>query len=499
MHDDLFRVGASGESSLPPIPSAWSWSDRIWAVQRGDWIALFRPLNLALAYLPAGFLKNDSGWDEPESQALLEALIKERFVLKRDDDETAEHDRLIQAAQAGTFRFICMIPTTACSLKCDYCHQRVDDAKPSLMTREELVRGLEICARLCSDLTKPVDVLLYGGDPLAAFSLTKEVLKLTRPGALFRQPVRVSFTTSGIGLTARKADLLAANDVFVILSVDGLPAINDIVRASHGGSAFQAVERAYAMLKKRGGRVGLSVTMGRHNVEDFAAQVEFLLQRFQPDDIGLNAFLHRQNGQPNPYQIGSIEALSALIEGFNLTRKYGVYAEQPFRRLKPFVYRQPLLKDCSAPGERLVLAPGGLMGFCDSCYPQRRWFYPQDEFKGAENPDYAQWAGLSSPQMPWCRVCPAMTVCGGACRFDAYQAGGRLDGVDSERCRFERGFLAWMIWQVFDRMNDNALWYVPSDSDREKLLENVALNAANQPFTAGSIMDSGRGLKSLPE
>jgi radical SAM protein with 4Fe4S-binding SPASM domain len=229
------------------------------------------------------------------------------------------------------------------------------------------------------------------------------------------------------------------------------------------------------------------VTLGTHNADDFARNVEYLLQKFHPDDIGLNAWLHRIDTDPNPYQIPGHKALEALIEGFKVSRKYGVYAEQPFRRLKPFVYRRPLLKDCSAPGERLVLTPGGLMGFCDSCYPQNRWFYPRDEFPGMGHPDLALWSGLSAPEMPECRLCPAMTVCGGACRYDAYKASGRLDGVDPERCEFERGFLTWMIWQLFEQTKRNASdWRLPDEADRFRLLENVALTDQNQPFTAGS-------------
>jgi radical SAM protein with 4Fe4S-binding SPASM domain len=434
-------------------------------------------------------LESASLWDDNSCKALLEGLIQERFLVSQTEDEACEHNRLIAAAQAGKFRFICILPTTACSLKCRYCHQNLPDTTPQTMTRTELIQGLKICALRCSDDSKPVDVLLYGGEPLGAFHLTEEVLEATRPGGLFRQPVRVTFTTSGVGMTSRKAEILAGRDIFVIISVDASPQVNDGVRVLPAGSAYQAAEHAYHMLKEKGCRLGLSVTMGRHNLDAFTGEVEYLLQRFQPDDIGLNAFLHRRSGQVNPYQVGSEEALAALIEGFNLTRAHGVYAEQPFRRLKPFVYRKPLLKDCSAPGERLVLTPGGLMGFCDSCYPQRSWFYPHDKFPEEDHADYRLWSNLSSPQMPECRQCPCMTVCGGACRFDAYQASGRLDGVDPERCRFERGFLNWMIWQLFDRTKAvDTFWMVPTDGDREKLMDNVALSASNQPFTAGSYL-----------
>ena len=114
--------------------------------------------------------------------------------------------------------------------------------------------------------------------------------------------------------------------------------------------------------------MGLSLTIGKHNTDDFSQNLEYLLDKFESNDIGLNAFLHRIDESPNPFQVDSETAFCAFIEGLKMTLEHGIYAEQPFRRLKPFVQRRPLIKDCSSPGERIVLAPGGVMGFCDSTF-----------------------------------------------------------------------------------------------------------------------------------
>jgi hypothetical protein len=83
-----------------------------------------------------------------------------------------------------------------------------------------------------------------------------------------------------------------------------------------------------------------------------------------------------------------------------------------------------------------------------------------------------------------------MTVCGGACRYDAYKASGKLDGIDKMRCSFELSFLSWLIWRLFDTLKlQDKLFYFPTDSERRSLLENLADLVKNQPFTAGSLID----------
>ncbi|MCX6639062.1 MAG: radical SAM protein [bacterium] len=420
---------------------------------------------------------------------LVVRLCSERILQPVVSDwDDVDHRALVEIARSGTFRFICILPTNECVLSCRYCHQRTGRGLGQTMTRDEIIKGLQLSALLCTNLMKPVDILIYGGEPLLAFPLTEEILRLTRSELLFGQKeVRICFTTSGVGMTSHHAKVLAQNDVFVILSIDGLAEVNDKVRVGAGISAFKAVEQAYFLLRELGCRVGLSVTLGKHNTADFAYQVGSLLERFPPDDVGLNAFLHPCSKKMNPYQVSAESALPALISGWAVAQRHGVYAEQPLRRLRPFVFRNPLLKDCSSPGERLVLAPGGVIGFCDSCFPDRSWFYPYADFPSEDHPDYQLWASLSSPEIPQCSQCPAMTVCGGACRYDAYRASGCLDGVDPRRCSFERSFLNWMIWELFNKIEDKTEpWLFPEDGIRRVLIDHIPLASRNQPFTAGS-------------
>ena len=466
-------------------PPGYKWSDEIWICRKDDWTALFRPLNLGVVYLEAceldAVISIDSG--------LTDYLIAENFLLPAgSDSDTSERENLIETARSGKFRFICILPTTECNFACSYCHQRPAVDSGRTMSDVEIRDGLSRCAELCTDLSKPVDILIYGGEPLLAFDQCRKIFELTsQESSLFRQNVRLSFTTSGYGLTTEQVKIMRDHDVFVIVSLDGIGGQNDKVRVSKSGdSAYMIAGRALDMLKNTGCRIGISVTLGWHNIENLEENLTFLLDRFEPDDIGLNAFLHSSGDKSNKFQLDAETAFSAIVEGMNICRKLSVFAEQPFRRLKPFVYRKPLLKDCSSPGERLVLTPDGLMGFCDSMYPRNQYFYNTENF-GTNLEDYETWRSLSSPELPVCKTCPAMTVCGGACRYDAYMAGGSLDGVDPLRCEVEKKLLNWMIWDLFNNIRkQNERFTISADYDRKIMFGSISLTSKNQPFIAGT-------------
>ena len=489
MHYDFLRLSEIA-GDIPPPGEDWEWSGDIWLIRRGEWNALFRPLNLGLLYLRKDYLRNDTDLWRRIPEGIVYQLKRERFLVRRNSQtDTEERQRLVREASQGYFRFICLIPTNGCAMRCAYCHQYVSSNKAQTMSIEEAEKGLVKCASLCSQQDKPVDILIYGGEPLKAFDITSEVIRLTKgKERVFAGEVNLSFTTSGMGLTTEQAQLLAKNDVFIIVSLDGPPQVNDKTRfAGKGISSYKAAEKAFFTFKDAGCRTGLSVTIGKHNIDGFTESLEFLLQRFPLNDIGLNAWLHPQNAVSNPFQVSAEEAVEAFMEGWMIALDYGVYAEQPFRRLKPFVLRKPLLKDCSSPGERLLLVPGGKLGFCDSCYPKGEHFYSLNEFPERDSNEYQVWAGLSSVNMPDCSQCAAMTVCGGACRYDAYAASGKWDGIDTNRCKFELNVLGWMIWRLFDLLEDDSGWIIfPSDEERQKLFGKVKINSRNQPFTAGS-------------
>jgi radical SAM protein with 4Fe4S-binding SPASM domain len=51
-----------------------------------------------------------------------------------------------------------------------------------------------------------------------------------------------------------------------------------------------------------------------------------------------------------------------------------------------------------------------------------------------------------------CDGCPAVSICGGGCPFNAFERTGRIDGVDDQYCSFVRETLQRVVGRFADRV-----------------------------------------------
>jgi hypothetical protein len=211
------------------------------------------------------------------------------------------------------------------------------------------------------------------------------------------------------------------------------------------------------------------VTVTEWNLPDLKSSFEYLMDRFAPDDMGLSGWLHPAPGRPAaPGQAGWRPSLEAVISCLETALERGIYVEQLFRRLRPFAASNPRLKDCTSAGGRLVYVPGGLVGQCDCLAAAGIGLVPV----GPELPSGPIDPGFSPVARKGCLSCPALCICGGGCRYDAWCATGDAGGVLEDRCRFEVGLLEWMIGRLHSicgRPSLQGRFHVPSDEERALL------------------------------
>ena len=329
----------------------------------------------------------------------------------------------------------CMFLTTRCPRNCGYCF--LQGVSPGDMTFSEIDAGLDIIG------SGPADLLLYGGEPFLRPDLVKYTMDRIRESGA---SINLVIATGGVSVQPSLARELAAEDVFIIVSIDGPPGVHNRARPLHSrGNSFKEAEKAFHLFKDAGCRVGISVTVTKNSIATVREDFQWLMEYFKPDDMGLNPWLHPlKGGGINPLQASGPGILEAVTSCMELAISRGMYIEQLARRVRPFVRKTPRLKDCASAGGRLVQIPGGVCGTCD-CMTVCGDHGVALKNTGELADLLTSFRDLSPVNFPECISCSALTLCGGGCRYDAYHASGNLKGRWPLRCDYEQEFLEWMI------------------------------------------------------
>jgi len=143
-----------------------------------------------------------------------------------------------------------------CNLHCVHCYSDSENREyPGELTTEE---GIELLDDL-ADFGVPV-VLFSGGEPL----LRPDIFELIEHAR--SRGLRTTLSTNGTLITPEVAARLKLLGMgYVGISLDGIGKVNDMFRGHKG--AFEKAVRGFENCKAVGQRVGLRMTLTRHNVE----------------------------------------------------------------------------------------------------------------------------------------------------------------------------------------------------------------------------------------
>lgn len=133
-----------------------------------------------------------------------------------------------------------LVVTHRCNLACRYCFvkQRRED-----MDAETAERAADFLAAGAERNGTAPSVNFFGGEPMLMWDGLIE--PLVRRIRRERRPFRFSITTNGTLLTEERMDAMREYGFGLLLSMDGVRAVQDANRPFHGGGgSFEALERA---------------------------------------------------------------------------------------------------------------------------------------------------------------------------------------------------------------------------------------------------------------
>lgn len=332
--------------------------------------------------------------------------------------------------------------TGECPRKCGYCF--VPGTLGSL-DPGDIDMGFDLVGSLSGG--KPVDILIYGGEPLLRPDLVESIVRKAR------KKDNISLATGGWPVSDGLARMLARRDVFIIVSLDGSRETHNRVRPLPAGDSFESALETYRIFRRAGCRIGISMTLTRGNLSEARSDFGYLMRTLNPDDMGLNPWMHPWPGKKqNPFET-EWEDVFDVITGCLLDAiSEGMYVEQLFRRLRPLVTSTPRLKDCPSRGGRLVFTGGGHVGPCDCM--AAAGLHTSCRGIGMER-ILEQFSGLAPVFRDECLKCPCVALCGGGCLYDAFAETGSLTGVREKRCEYERKLLDWMLGLLVDSLPED--------------------------------------------
>jgi len=314
-------------------------------------------------------------------------------------------------------RALVLSVTHACNLACRYCYVRAKGAAGGgargVMSRRTARRALTLLRP-----PGPWRVGFFGGEPLIAWDLVREVIALARERAE-NAGVRVSFslTTNGTLLAPQRAEHLARAGCSLILSLDGPRDLHDRERrlGSKGGSYDLArAGLGNAAAAGLGPRLTLRGTFPLA-APALRARLEFL------NELASQGYAQAVSVEPAWPSRGGADRLDRL-EGEYLdaarwaAEKLGRGERVRFHHLQKALERILLLRpagsECGAGFGYLDVAPDGSLHACHKEAGQRIGHVETGLVERLRAPwRENRWYGRES-----CYRCWARNVCGGGCR-----------------------------------------------------------------------------------
>lgn len=437
------------------------------------------------------FLKANTN-TEPDKLRKLCNLLYEKGVIVENDIQDKKMLRNLQkqVRDKNFIKTLYLSLTYRCNFRCSYCISNNSLA----LGRNNKILNLDMSkevAKMAADYylhnakdEGDKEVVFYGGEPLLNFDVLKflvnyinekEGIKKSKNRNYKRS--RFILCTNGSLIDEEKASFIKENNIYPAVTFDGdKKTHNKVRRYVNNKGTYEDVIVGYRKLQKLNFPIGITLTLGRHNVKKLAEFIKLFADQFKPYTIATNTMVDYEDGGNEYVCDGSILA-NNLIKAFRVARNKGMYIVKYVmdNRVKPLVEKLPRLKGCTGTGSRIMVLPDGALAACAA-------YAKNSKVKLQDNPKVKDFIPFGieyySPFFKnQCRFCPAISCCGGGCPKNAEIKHGTFWGLDDDYCIQSKKFLEWLIWDLFDFLDKRKLakngFLYPTSEDRRKIYGNI--------------------------
>jgi uncharacterized protein len=298
-------------------------------------------------------------------------------------------------------------------------------------------------------------VTYYGGEPLlnpAVIEATLPRIRAIEARGLTR-PVEAVMITNGYLFNDSVADLMKRHGLAVCVSMDGDAVHHDAARVTHAGKGTHArILDNIRRYQDKGIRMGLSCTIGRHNVAALDEVARYLVGATGIREIEFQ-MPYQVPDAGNPMYVSMQEATDHMLRATDvMIDELGVDEFTTYRRLQSFIEGHWRHRDCGASGGQIVVSPNGQLGPCHSLVGSGRCFGGDVRDPGYDffaDPNFAEWSARIPVNMSQCHGCPFIALCGGGCPYNALIAHGTIWDKDPQVCPYLAKLVPWILERLW--------------------------------------------------
>ena len=365
-------------------------------------------------------------------------FLTERFgLIKRDAVQIAL--RLANEPELADFPPIEkmeLILTLGCNLRCDYCF--VDKHSGMTMNEENGKKAIDFLLDSSADV-ESVYITFFGGEPLLAFDLMKELVLYGESAERSKKKkINWRMTTNGTLFNKKILEFLNKHEIFYLLSVDGKEETHDRYRLTKTGKgSFNFLADKFEMMKVYQSWMGARVTVMPDTVHFLLENIKFLVQN------GINLFII----EPVEGISWPEESENMFIEQMTEVAKFYIEKRNDFN-LKISFFDKILcdkkdltyVRGCWAGKSSIAVSPDGKIFPCskfispESLYPP---FILGDIERGITEKMRRQQL-FQFPYRSECYECEVAFECSGGCPARNYNASGTQSYTCFEECERAR-------------------------------------------------------------
>jgi len=404
----------------------------------------------------------------------VEEVLNEIFNLQSEgmlysNDRYCENNGFIKDPGEYTppvVKSICLNVSHDCNLRCRYCFAGSGHfgGNRSMMSLETGQRAIDFLLKNSAG-RRHCELDFFGGEPLMNIGVVRNLVSYGNSEAARKnKEIKFTLTTNAVLLNDETTEFLNRENISVVLSIDGRPAVNDAMRlmpGSGGGSYTEIRDKISSFIASRNNEnYFVRGTYTRYNL-DFSQDVMHLA------DLGYRYISVEPVVGPPTADWSLREA--DLPEIF---REYGVLIREYMRRTKegcPFDFFHfnldlsngpclpKRLSGCGAGHEYMAVTPEGEL-------------YPCHQFVGREQFRLGSvWEGVSNPSLVnnfrqahiynklKCTGCWAKFHCGGGCHANAESANATIMEPYDIGCQIEKKRLECAIYIQVLRAGNNEI------------------------------------------